>query len=986
MASTVTSTNNLSLRSILEKDKLTGSNFLDWERNLMIVLRHERKWYVLEEPLGEAPPANAPAAARNAHKKHSDDLLDVACLMLATMSPDLQAGLINTNAYDMIRQLRDMFQTQARTERYDATKAFNECKMVKGTSVSDHVMKMKRHLDHLERLGHPVPLQLATDTILNSLSEDYRPFVVNYNMNNMEKTIAELHSMLKTAELNMGNKNKTKDVLMAIQSAPKKGKSKGKGKKVKPNKARTENRCFICNEIGHWRQNCPKRHEAGRNHSSTQQLRKVVVLHIQELEVSPSKKPRHYFESHHIIVVTNYPLKTVLRKPELTGRLAKWSIYLSGFDIEFKPKTAIKSQVLADFVAEFSPGLEPTTCDEIVMISDNKPWILYVDGSSNVRGCGLGLVLKSSQGGNIVYSIRCEFKATNNEAEYEALIAGLDIALRLGAKQLHVRSDSLLVVNQVNGDFQAKDSKMMSYLKAVKDRIARFEQFLIEQIPRDLNMQADALANLGSAFHDPFMENIPILHLTTPTIAVNDEVQMNEEIYNWSLDIWNYLKHDQLPEDKMEARKTRSKASRYTILEDQLYRRSTTGLLLRCVTSKVQINQILQEMHDGECGNHAGGRCLANRISRQGYYWPTLREDAITYVQRCDACQKHSGMIHRPSEPLHSILVPWPFMRWGMDIVGKLPPAPGQKVYLLVLTDYFSKWIEAAAFSQVRDKEVISFIQKNIIYRFGVPAEIMCDNGSQFISDKTRTFCEKRGIKLITSTPRYPQSNGLAESSNKVIINSIRKRLKGAKGKWVEELPSVLWANRTTPRASTGQTPYSLVYGCEAVLPIEAQLPIARSRTYDQNAINLSYDLDALEELREKALRTMAAQKGIVERHFNKKVKAKIFQVGDYVLRHVFQNTQEPNAGKLSIKWEGPYIISKVIGNGAYRLTTMEGMEIPRSWNAHHLKRYRTTIACIARLPQVSHDYCKYRTIKLPQTHDYLARAQVNSPVARILL
>ncbi|KAJ9544491.1 hypothetical protein OSB04_024198 [Centaurea solstitialis] len=320
MASTVTSTNNLSLRSILEKDKLTGSNFLDWERNLMIVLRHERKWYVLEEPLGEAPPANTPAAARNAHKKHSDDLLDVACLMLATMSPDLQAGLINTNAYDMIRQLRDMFQTQARTERYDATKAFNECKMVKGTSVSDHVMKMKRHLDHLERLGHPVPLQLATDTILNSLSEDYRPFVVNYNMNNMEKTIAELHSMLKTAELNMGNKNKTKDVLMvkdggvkkkngqastskgkgpvqAIQSAPKKGKSKGKGKKVKPNKARTENRCFICNEIGHWRQNCPKRHEAGRNHSSTQQLRKVAVLHIQELEVSPGADCRYSMES-----------------------------------------------------------------------------------------------------------------------------------------------------------------------------------------------------------------------------------------------------------------------------------------------------------------------------------------------------------------------------------------------------------------------------------------------------------------------------------------------------------------------------------------------------------------------------------------------------------------------------------------------------------------------------------------------------------------
>ncbi|KAJ9539238.1 hypothetical protein OSB04_031971 [Centaurea solstitialis] len=306
MANTVTNTNNLSLRSILEKDKLTGPNFLDWERNLMIVLRHERKWYVLEEPLGEAPPANASAAVRNAHKKHFDDLLDVGCLMLATMSSDLQTGLINTNAYDMIRQLRDMFQTQARIERYDATKAFNECKMIKGTSVSDHVMKMKRHLDHLERLGHPVPLQLATDTILNSLSDDYKPFVINYNMNNMEKTIVELHSMLKTAELNMGTKNKTKDMLMVrdggvkkkhghggiskgkglvqtVQNAPKvreNGKGKGKGKKVKPNKARTDNRCFTCNEVGHWRQNCPKRHEAKCNMDYTKLLglRSTVTL------------------------------------------------------------------------------------------------------------------------------------------------------------------------------------------------------------------------------------------------------------------------------------------------------------------------------------------------------------------------------------------------------------------------------------------------------------------------------------------------------------------------------------------------------------------------------------------------------------------------------------------------------------------------------------------------------------------------------------
>ncbi|KAJ9549517.1 hypothetical protein OSB04_022060 [Centaurea solstitialis] len=393
MASTVTSTNNLSLRSILEKDKLTGSNFLDWERNLMIVLRHERKWYVLEEPLGEAPPANAPAAARNAHKKHSDDLLDVACLMLATMSPDLQAGLINTNAYDMIRQLRDMFQTQARTERYDATKAFNECKMVRGTSVSDHVMKMKRHLDHLERLGHPVPLQLATDTILNSLSEDYRPFVVNYNMNNMEKTIAELHSMLKTAELNMGNKNKTKDVLMvkdggvkkknghastskgkgpvqAIQSAPKKGKGKGKGKKVKPNKARTENRCFICNEIGHWRQNCPKRHEAG--------MKLVSSFHSKSVRDDLSMWEHDKFDSR-IPTKTqhNYPTHD-LELAAVVFALKLWRHYLYG----------VKCTIFSDhrslryFLEQ--PNLNMRQRRWLDVVKDYDCEILYHPGKANV--------------------------------------------------------------------------------------------------------------------------------------------------------------------------------------------------------------------------------------------------------------------------------------------------------------------------------------------------------------------------------------------------------------------------------------------------------------------------------------------------------------------------------------------------------------------------------------------------------------------------
>ena len=149
-------------------------------------------------------------------------------------------------------------------------------------------------------------------------------------------------------------------------------------------------------------------------------------------------------------------------------------------------------------------------------------------------------------------------------------------------------------------------------------------------------------------------------------------------------------------------------------------------------------------------------------------------------------------------------------MKWGMDIVGKLPKAPGGKVFMLAMTDYFSKWIEAEAFSQMTEREVVSIIKRNILTIFWIPAEIICDNGSQFIGKRTTNFCESWGIKMITSTPVHPQANGQAESSNKINVNNLKKILKEKKGKWAKELPFVLWADRTTSKNATGQTPFAM--------------------------------------------------------------------------------------------------------------------------------------------------------------------------------
>ncbi|KAJ8764898.1 hypothetical protein K2173_010363 [Erythroxylum novogranatense] len=218
-----TPSRNLSMRSILEKEKLSGTNFLDWYRNLRIVLKQERKLYVLEEPIPEEPPTIAPKAQKDAYTKHINDSTDVSCLMLA---------------YDMLAQLKAMFQEQARQERFKTTKALNSCKMTPGTPVIAHVLKMKSYIHHLEKLGAPVSQELATDLILASLTDEYDQFILNYNMHNMEKSIDELHGMLKTAEENLKGKVKTNNEVFVVQKGKafkKKGTAKDKGKVPKSN-------------------------------------------------------------------------------------------------------------------------------------------------------------------------------------------------------------------------------------------------------------------------------------------------------------------------------------------------------------------------------------------------------------------------------------------------------------------------------------------------------------------------------------------------------------------------------------------------------------------------------------------------------------------------------------------------------------------------------------------------------------------------------
>ena len=191
-----------------------------------------------------------------------------------------------------------------------------------------------------------------------------------------------------------------------------------------------------------------------------------------------------------------------------------------------------------------------------------------------------------------------------------------------------------------------------------------------------------------------------------------------------------------------------------------------------------------------------------------------------------------------------------------MDIVGPFPKAVGNKKYLLVCTDYFTKWVEVEPLANIKDVDIKRFIWKNIVTRFGVPNVLISDNGLQFDSKTFKKYCFDLGIKNRYSTLAYPRGNGQVEAVNKVIVNELKKILDDAKGRWVEELPHVLWTYRITPRKSTGETPFSMTYGAKAVISLENGFPTMRTSTFTSNGNSelLKKNLNLIEKRRENAM------------------------------------------------------------------------------------------------------------------------------------
>lgn len=322
----------------------------------------------------------------------------------------------------------------------------------------------------------------------------------------------------------------------------------------------------------------------------------------------------------------------------------------------------------------------------------------------------------------------------------------------------------MLIIQQVNGGYQCKDPILAQYCKHVQQLRSAFEDISFCHVYREDNQKANDLAQMASGYKDVHADgcSVDILEVSEPSYAEEFLVgQVNADTVTSQGEDWrNPLKQFLLDPAIDVDPKIRRQAVRYILIDGQLYRKTEDEVFLRCV-SEPESALIMHEVHEGLCGAHQSGRRMVWLIKRYGYFWPTLVQDCILYAKRCQECQKHGPVQRIPAAPMNIIVKPWPFRAWAMDVIGMVfPPSVRGHRYILLATDYFTKWVEAVPLKEVDQGTVIQFVKEHIIYRFGIPETIVSDQAQYFTGKDLAAYANEMGIGLTHSSPYFAQGNG----------------------------------------------------------------------------------------------------------------------------------------------------------------------------------------------------------------------------------
>jgi hypothetical protein len=284
------------------------------------------------------------------------------------------------------------------------------------------------------------------------------------------------------------------------------------------------------------------------------------------------------------------------------------------------------------------------------------------------------------------------------------------------------------------------------------------------------------------------------------------------------------------PPDGLEKNKVKSlklKSIKYFLIDQVLYWKDPLGVLLRCLDPQ-EAQKIMSNFHDSLCGGYHLWRTTTYKILRAGYFWPSLFTDIFAKIRACVKGQKFFGKHQLNSLTLKHMVDSRPFLQWGLDFIVEIHSASsGQHRWILIAIYFFTKWIEAIPTRNACHKVIISFLE-DIIARFGCLNKIVTDNVASFKVEPLIKFREQYGITLVHSTPYYPQGNGMAESSNKSLINIIKILLEENNKSWDSKLKFSLWDDRVTTKRSLGVSPFHLVYGFEAIFPSQLALLVEK--------------------------------------------------------------------------------------------------------------------------------------------------------------
>eukprot|EP00253_Pinus_taeda_P030152 PITA_30152 len=443
------------------------------------------------------------------------------------------------------------------------------------------------------------------------------------------------------------------------------------------------------------------------------------------------------------------------------------------------------------------------------------PFHIHTDASNKDIGAALGQVEEK-----IPYAIyfvsknlsKAEMNYTVTQKEFLAVVHALNkFRHYITAYQTFVHTDHATIQYLMNKpDVNARIIRWLLLLQ-------QFDLTIVDK-PSKENVVVDFLSrvNLTASEEETMDDQMPDEHLFAISV-----------LSPWFADIANYLVSAQFPQHLSSKEKSRivRKSASFTWIGGNLFKLGPDQILRHCA----------------------------------GYYWPTLHEDVRRYISQCDRCQRMGKPSPRDEIPLQPQVTLESFEKWGMDFVGPIKPPSRQKSYIIVCTDYLTKWADTKAIKAAKEEKVAEFSRENIFYKFGYPRELVTDQGSQFTSNLIEDLLAHHKIKHRTSTPYHPQANGQVEVTNRALERILTKVVSSSRRDWADCLVEATWAYNTTWKTTTSFTPYELVYGKKVLLSIEFEYNTLRmAALLDLDLSHAQQErfmkLNGLDELRMQAL------------------------------------------------------------------------------------------------------------------------------------